>query len=349
MRSIVLPFDEHPLVCQYLLSAYTLGIIQANAMLMGKDISPWLYSKYINCSYKKDYSNESTANFSVQVFDGNATNDNVLSIIELHIPKKEIELREGIRFLELLRSLISSRYYITGMFNEKHIPQMTAYKRYDYPHSFLLYGFDDEKRQFLSTGFLNNQRFSSYCIDYQTFFNSILDCNGNENLVIKVIKFNEEKEFIVNYPRFIQVFSDYIHSENNMRTGYPEGELFGIRAVTSLAVDFLKKMEQGELLDIRYSRGISDSKRLVAKAVQFLNDHFKLSLNECIGLSKEVSQSAYQIHMFTLMYNVTLDIGIKDKIDSLFRNIIMCEKQYIPNLIRKLKQIKTFPAGTFLG
>ena len=185
-----LPFDEKPLVCQYLLSAYSLGIIQANSKELGKDLMPWLSSKFINCSFDSNQPPEIDSKFSVIVFDGDATNDQVLCITPISIPIDSTEKISGECFLCLLNDLLSTGNYIVGMFNEKYIPSMPPYHKIDAPHTFLLFGFDDEKKQYSSAGFVDDLRFSNYSVSYDDFLKSIISLEENRpNVVINAIKF----------------------------------------------------------------------------------------------------------------------------------------------------------------
>ena len=103
MSGITLPFDDSPIVAQYLNNTYILGIIQANAEKRGQDITPWLCSKFINCSFFKGYRpDNNNTRFSVQVFDGSATNDSKLKCVPIYVEREQFNLNEGGFIFELL-------------------------------------------------------------------------------------------------------------------------------------------------------------------------------------------------------------------------------------------------------
>lgn len=274
MTNIELTFDEHPVVCQYLNNTIILGIIQANAERYKKDITPWICSKFINCSYLDKNTN---AKFSVQVFDGDATNDGKIKCVTFHMERGQFERYNGKYIFDFFEDIISSGYYITGIFNERYIPEMSAYNNYDYHHTYLLYGFDRTNREFYSAGFL-----------------------------IDALKYDESAEYVVNYPRLLQVFEDYINSENNMRSGYPEEELFGLDALSALTRYYSEWMFSDlDCLDIRYTRGLADSKRITALAIRYLFKYFNLPDIEYAKSAEQVSKYASLIYNLGLKYNLT--------------------------------------------
>ena len=349
MNKIELPFDNKPLVCQYLLSAYSMGIIQANAKKLNKEIMPWICSRYVNCSFDNNQPPEINSKFSVQVFDGNATNDNVLVCTRVAIPIEEVIESEGKHFIGLLVDLISSGNYIVGMFNEKNIPIMSSYQKKDAPHTFLLFGIDHETSHFSSAGFVEDLRFSKYSVSFNDFLNSIKSLKDNTPYVLlKTVKYNTEKEYVVNYPRVIQSFSDYLNSENNLRSGCPESEVFGVSAIKALHQFCVESTEDRRAdLDIRYSRGLSDAKKITAKGVEFLCNYFKINDPKAISLAREASKRANLIHLLTIKYNISKNRDDLPAIWDCFNQIVDIENAYMKDFLLELKSVKEMPIGTF--
>ena len=163
------------------------------------------------------------------------------------------------------------------------------------------------------------------------------------------LNFNANKEYVVNYPRIIQVFSDYLNSENNMRPGCPESEVFGLSAIKALAQYCIDCPEEINIpLDVRYSRGLSDSKKVTAQGVEFLCDYFTINDPGIISMAKEVSKTASLIHLMTIKYNISKDKDLLQTINNCFERIIELEQIYMTAFLEKLKSIKDYPPGTFV-
>lgn len=344
MTNNELPFDEHPIVCQYLNNTIILGIIQANAEKRKKDITPWICSKFINCSYLAKNTN---ARFSVQVFDGDATNDGKIKCVPFCIEREHVVIYNGERIFDFFEDLISSGYYITGIFNERYIPKMSAYGRYDFPHTYLLYGFDKTNKTFYSAGFLKNNQYEKYSIHYNDFYKSMCETTQN-GIHVDALKYDESADYIVNYPRVIQVFEDYINSENNMRSGYPKEELFGLDALRALTRYYSEWMlNDSDRFDIRYTRGLADSKRVTALAIRYLFEYFDLPGIDYAKSAEQVSKYASLIHNLGMKYNLTGNKNGLSMVSEYFDEIIEIEKSYIPMVLKDLKSIESFPEGTY--
>lgn len=344
MTNIELPFDEHPVVCQYLNNTIILGIIQANAERYKKDVTPWICSKFINCSYLDKNTN---VRFSVQVFDGDATNDGKIKCVTFHMEREQFERYNGKYIFDFFEDIISSGDYITGIFNERYIPEMSAYNNYDYHHTYLLYGFDRTNREFYSAGFLKNNQYEKYSIRYNDLYKSVCETTQT-SIRIDALKYDQSAEYVVNYPRILQVFEDYINSENNMRSGYPEEELFGLDALRALTRYYSEWiLNDSGRFDIRYTRGLADSKRITALAIRYLFKYFNLPDIEYAKSAEQVSKYASLIYNLGLKYNLT---GKKDGLSRVleyFDKIIEIEKSYMPKVLKDLKSVKSFPAGTY--
>ncbi len=348
MVKFELPFDDKPVVCQYLTNALCLGIVQANAKMLGKDISPWLCSKFINCSHLNDSS--VTARFSVQVFDGDATNDN--AIRRLHYSFKPELLQKEDRLFVFIKQQLLSGHYIMGSFNEKYIPGMRAYNRYEFEHPYILMGYKEVSNKVIlrAAGFLENG-YDLYDIEFNDYVKSMrMSASCQDEVAFDTFEYLDSKEYVVNYSRVIRVFEDYIISENNMRNENPPDEVYGLSAIRSLSLFLDEQMRKEDgYFDVRYSRGLSDSKKLTAASVKYLIDYFGLEEKEYVNMAQTVVQKAERIHLLGLKFNITKDIKLASRISLLFDEIIDIETEYMPCFLRDLKAVKHFPKGTYIG
>lgn len=345
MKDFYLPFEDKPMVSYYLLQAHTMGIIQANARLLNQDIMPWVCAKFINCSF---IDSRDDAKFGAEVFDGGATNDGKIKEKKISINKRE--LTDADHLWNLITGFLKSGYYVKGEFNEKYIPDMASYMKEEFLHPYLLYGYDNNTQSFTGAGYLKNHFYNSYSVNYMNFYDSIVNTPYNI-CVFELEEYDTESVYIVNYPRIIAVFDDYLNSRNTVREDeYPKDELFGITALKCLSDYYMRILDTDmDYFDNRYSRALMESKKILALSIDYLYRYFKLPIRNYKDLATKVSGEATVIHNLGLEYNIIHDKNIISRVCRHFENILNIELSYMPDVLNDLKSITYFPEGTFIG
>lgn len=85
--------------------------------------------------------------------------------------------------IEIIRSLIDSEYYVKVNLNEYYIPDRHAYKKYDFSHENLVFGYDAEKKTIWIEGYDTNQIVSPIEIDYEVFLDSFYSLRDNVHAI----------------------------------------------------------------------------------------------------------------------------------------------------------------------
>ena len=345
MNDFYLPFEKKPMVSYYLLQAHTMGIIQANARLLNQDITPWLCSKFINCSF---IDSRADAKFGVEVFDGGATNDGKIHRETTSINKSDLT---DVEYLwNLVSDFLKSGFYVKGVFNEKYIPDMDSFMKKDYVHPYLLYGYDNNTHSYTGAGYLKNHLYNSYSVDYMNYYESIVN-TPDDIYVFELVKYVEDSWYVVNYPRTIKAFEDYLTSRNTIREDeYPEDEVFGITALKCLRDYYMRILDKdSEYFDMRYSRALMESKKVLVTVIDYLYRYFNMSSKNYTELAAQAASEASVIHNMGLLYNMTQDKDIIERIYPHFEKILGIELSYLPCILEDLKSITHFPEGTYVG
>lgn len=151
----ILPFDPNTTVHSYHITAFYLGVLKANNI----SIDGILCNHFSTLSYWKG---------------------NVDYIENTYAKYRAFEL-QNIENIEIncsnLKKILNSGYYAVIVLNQKFIKGSHFYNFKDDYHDFLLYGYDDEKQQFLFAGYVGSV-FSKFEVDYDklvTYVEKALD------------------------------------------------------------------------------------------------------------------------------------------------------------------------------
>lgn len=345
MDKVILPFELNTYVNQYLDQSFGYGIIQANAKENNIDIMPWVAAKFINYSFNlaRDINK-----FSVQIFDTNGLNDGKLKQDIIELDKNEYLTNNAKPLLKFITDAIKTGHYILGQFNEKYVTQMSCYQVKDFNHTYVLYGYDNSSLTFKSAGYVKGYKYQEYDLSFYDYYNAI-KYNDEDHISLRIMKFNPDQPYILNFNRLVQVFQDYYLSENHISANSPVDQVYGLEAMNYLAEYYLNLKDKHQF-DIRYSIGVVKSKAFLVDVLKYLEDYLQLQeLEGILKSAKEVASKAALVHLLGIKYNYTFDHNILEHIHSHIMSIIEIEKITFPQIISKLKAITILPTGTYTG
>ncbi len=151
----VLPIAE-PDITSYAHLSYSLSVMHTDEKCLD-----WVYSNFVqlniidtNNTLFMDYFSPTVYDHPIPVFYGKS-----------HLNRNLI-LRNYERFGDFLRESIDDGRYVSTYVDDYYIPGTVAYQNRSYPHGILVYGYDDDSRQFLVTGYLSNQTYGHTTVDY---------------------------------------------------------------------------------------------------------------------------------------------------------------------------------------
>lgn len=318
----ILPFPEKPYFMAYQYRAFPIGVIQACSPV---DITPWLCTKCVNCYY--------SSWFDCCMGDAWGADEQIVTQQTIYLKRTLLDYIH-LDIVPLFRAAIDRNCYICGEYNEKYIPGKMVYNKIDFKHDYIIIGYDQDK--FISAGYVANRKFELFDIPNENLIESLYN-NPDEIFQLKIVNYNESVIPTPNIKRMIDELEAYISTENEISSLDKHDVHYGISAVNRLKDVFLDKVkgDNSTYIDLVLSRAFLEHEWIIMKLTEnFLNSKHK----EVYGkIASENYERAHQVHMLGIKMELTADVSIIDRITTLMDNIIYSELEYIPQLVKVLK------------
>lgn len=323
-----LPFPDSPMFLCYHSRAFPFGIIQANNT---EDITKWICTKCVNCVYTTyDFDHM----FDMIIDDEWGSSEELVTHQNICIDMYKLK-QPNFNLISMMKSFIFNGYYIFGLYNEKYIPGKRVFQKKDYLHDFLVIGCDKDK--FISVGYLADGRFKRFEIPNQNMLDSL--CKTRQlKIKLKLIKYNENALPKPNYNSMIGQLEHYIAQADQVNIPMPVGVSYGIAAISHLRDYFVDEVEnKGKIyLDRRYVRVLMEQKWVLSQLIEnFLDIEENQKLSEFVTKNFERAKC---IHLLGLKMQYTQNRKIINQVENLMNEIIHEELEYIPELIKVLKE-----------
>ena len=327
-KKVTLPFEYAPYSLMYHENAFLLGIIQGNAT---EDITPWLSGKYINCWFNPAVPNK----FDYNALDTYSTQDKILSLQRIDLYADQLPILLGEDILDLFRSMLNMGFYPHGSYNEEYIPGKWSYQKKTYKHDFVLTGYDDIQKEFISAGYLADGKFQRFHIPYENMRQAIAT-NTAPKLTYRFWKYNQEASYELNMNRLILQLKEYLGSITTMKV-YTKDKSWGMKAISDLAEHYATCGAQGNSLDIRYTRGLMEHKYFMELRVCYLLKQGYCMDERLLEVAKNVYELSQKAHMLGLKYNMTGRESIVRSICDIIRTMQETETGYLPLILKELE------------
>lgn len=326
-KKVLLPFEDHPYSLTYHYCAFPMGIIQANAK---EDITPWLCGKYIDCWYDKNSINQ----FTIYPADDWATKEKILLGQNIYLYKELFRSLYKDQLLQF-RKMLDIGFYVSGLYNEEHIPGKWAYQRQYYMHDFLLIGYDDIAKEFISVGYLADGVFQRFNIPYENMRRAV-DTLKSETIRYRLWKYNPDAKFELNLERVVSELSNYLHPTVLAPNGVTD-KCRGIDAMRCLAQLYSETAESASQIDIRYTRGVMEHKFFMQMRMDYLCKNKFLNNASYAEATNWVYQMAERVHMLALKFNFTKKQSLVDTIQNLMCEMLSIETEFLPKVLSDLQ------------
>ena len=97
------------------------------------------------------------------------------------------------KVLEKIKKLVDIGTYVSGQWNEYYIQNKMAFKKFNYERSYLIHGYNDEKRCFYLSGYVGiNKWCMTYQVDYDVFWKSLIK---DRYLWLNTYAYKESKDY----------------------------------------------------------------------------------------------------------------------------------------------------------
>lgn len=333
-KKVVLPFETRPYCLCYHNLAFPFGVIQGNGKTSEVDVVSWMLRKFTNCVFDD---NMSFNKYEICLCDAWGVIDGLSIHQNINFSKTTFDIF-GIDILSFVKKAIDTCFYITGSYNEKFIFGKRAYKKYDFWHDYIIYGYDDENNCFYSAGFMEDGNYKTFKISYDIFLISINE-HDMKNIPFNLYKFNKEVSVKFNVIRITKLLKDYTNSTTC--EGKRLNGVYGVQANIKLKELFKKNFDINKetKVDTRYTRAFMEHKFFIRLAIVSLCEKKYLSLNQKqMDLVESLYQKAKSIHLLGIKNNIHADYKSSEKIIELFEDIEKIEKDLLPIIVDTLEQ-----------
>lgn len=324
-----LPFSDKPLVTCFHNMAFPLGVIEANAGMLNKDITPWVISKFLNPIFVET---PEKITYDICLFDKWGLDEGILFYQFINMFKY---VYDDLKFniIEYLSKMIRAGCYVIGVYNERYIPGKMFYGKIDFMHDYILYGVNEEKEIFYSAGYLGDDKYQTYAILFSDFLKSVYN-TPNDRIQFGFRTYNNEYQYCFNKEKIVQELTDYLNSTTYH--GLKENAFYGIDANRKLKEYFLScvKKNENSRLDLRYTRAYMEHKYFIYLCTKYLLDNKLVSTDEInIKNAEALYNDATKIHLLSIKLNISKNYKIIYKIANLFEKIQEGETQIISYII----------------
>ncbi len=245
-----------------------------------------------------------------------------------------------------VKHYLDQRIYVSGYFNEKFISHKNAYQKYDFEHSFLLYGYDNAEQQFYAIGYTNKGKFEFYTMSFQDFAKGFL---GLEKTRFYLYYRNSNQMISLNLESLFYELEDYLRSDYTIHgaIGKHKDDYYGIHAMKALWFYVKISAYRGRGLDVRKSRFFFEHKEWMMKRLSYL--HKKGFIKDYSEKYSLVVQKAKTMHLLFLKYNLTQKPEIIDSILRILKEANRLDEDVLFDVYDELKaQIKQEKKTRFL-
>lgn len=321
----ILPY-KIPLSTMYHYNAFSLGIVQAK--YNDDEFLNFLLNNYLNCSFWE----ESPGNKFNIGYDLWLEKQNIITRYSFKLSRQIYNVSK-VDILSVLKNAIQKGIYPQGNYNERWVPGKKAYNKYYFYHDYLLIGYNDDLRKFISVGFLENKKFDFFEIPYDNMIIAIETLGGNIN--IDFLEFNECYKPKFDLTLFKKEIKDYLLSEGD-KFENKVGQKYGVSAVLELYNHIYKQAYSNHSIDLRYVKGLEEFKQFMYLRMKFLYEKNYLKNETFVKFAETVWKEAQKIYLLSLKYSVTQELKNIEKIEKLFIDIIKLENEYLSKLIDEL-------------
>ena len=322
----ILPINNQPLVSS--LSNYADFFAVAS---LHKGFNNWIVSHYSNVVFAKKKQLE----FG---FDDSLYDACPLCEYDVHSLAYPIEPQQ---FSLCIKQLIRQGFYVIIETNQIAVPGTLWYRRTNYMHRCLYYGFSEEQELFFLKTYLINRKYESSTISFDSFVNSTFVDGLKLAAPIHTIKLSNHS-ISINKNHILKGHTCYFHSTGLLQENVKSVYTFGLSATKSFH-DIIEAAQERVQLDVRPVSLFYDH-----KVVQW----YKIKLYFELGFIKESKIQDYygqivaKTHHFLVLY-IKMTVNPEDEqvykyLHDLLDSIVELEKKVYPILLSELRMCNLF-------
>lgn len=329
-----LPINKSPLLHGYSFYGGLFSILPNN-----KNIMPWVYSNFIQLKYLVEV--------DLVFFDRYRSLLDGCPFFNHYVLKKSEIFEEGNQSLiKILKDKIDNGAYCFIYIDRYYVPFYKMwYKQRHLNHEMLIYGYDDEKEEFLCADNADNGNYEYFTCTFSELRDGYW-YNGNIDPTFFSIHYIQniiipEEPYMFNYGQVKSSLKDYYYSKSMLNESEEViKSIFGFN-VHNLVLEnqkyTIKKYESKFYFNLRQMYILTDHKELMRRRLIFLKEQGYL-LNDEFEKKYEYLAHKYKILLsMCIKYNITNKKDILDRYFELFQNLIDYERNVLGDIINNLR------------
>ena len=311
-------------------TVFPLGAIKASI----HDYDVWLCNKYINCIYGNPEYNPNywklESYYTNRWFaDGGTTH------VQSMFLDADSYASKGIDIICFSKEMLKKQFYINGCWDEFYIKGKTGYQKEHFIHDYIIFGYDDENNIFKSAAYQTTGKYDYYDIDYDDFYNGIVE-SGKECPEVFYARINKKLKPVINIYAIKEFLIRYIDSKNEPLIQHLQG-YFGVKAWEKFE-EYVQLIGEKDL-DLRFSRVYMEHRAVMYKRIRTLWEFGYLkdgNLQEIYY--KNVYLPATRVHSLFLKYDLSKTVETRLKIQEMIHKTNMTEVKIINKLIENISE-----------
>jgi hypothetical protein len=352
----------------FLYNAYFLS-----AILAYDNFYPWFYENYVQLFFNGNkpgkYGNEVWLDFYGSFIE-------VQKLLSFEDINRNIF--EKIDIIGYIEDNINNNKYIYTYFDESLFKPMnkTSYlypiddiQAEHYIHDILIYGYDQTAKRIAVLGFDNQNKFTSYEIDYDKFksaFESGITVSKNDKRwdeyngvygILFEVKNVNDFDYKFNISVFLEHLHEYIYSINSFNkqndfidSGYShmyklKDNIFGMDIYDHIIAYMENNKKNDSTLDYRIFHTFYEQKLSILDRLNYINTIYSNStgFDNLISQFEEIFKAFKNARYHIIMYNISKKKNLLDKVISIFSMNKNKEKILLTNIYEYLKSSKSEP------
>ncbi|MGG4340444.1 hypothetical protein [Paenibacillus lautus] len=330
------------------INGYPKHAIQLAVLCQHDSSLSWILSNYIQLRCPKSINDRQYSSWLDFYFIDPKYTDSLL-YTEL-LSRKTILAFHKDNFIDFLISCINLDHYIYTSVNEFYIPHTTAFQKYYFPHSILIFGYDLKKETFNVGGFVNKSignKFTRFDVSFKDIEKAYmtLEVTDDDNYLNRfyLMKINHSKKYSFDPVIVKELLQDYLDSKNTserLRGFYnPNNDFYyGMKIYDNLKLNY--NMENIDCSDVRPLYILWEHKACMLTRIKYLSDNNYIKKESFYYKDyNEVERKSLICKNLYLKYQVTRDKKIVYRLLSFLESIIEEEKIILHNLLEDIYSI----------
>lgn len=310
-------------------TAFPLGAIKANI----PNYEIWLCNRYINCIYGNPSYYPNLWKLESYYKDRWFSDDGTTHVQSMFLDASTFKSK-GIDVITLNKEMLRENFYVNGCYNEYFIKGKSAYKKEDFIHDYIIFGYDDDTKSFKSAAYFPGGKYRFYDIPYEDYYNSIVG-SKKECLETFYAKVNKDCSPKIDIKAIKESLNKYLYSEKETLIQHLQG-YFGMEAWGKFA-EYVKEAEYTDL-DTRFSRVCMEHRQLMHMRIKKLYEQNYIADSTIEEeYYKKVCLPTVIIHNLFIKYNISKSTKLPIRIYNIIQKTNLYEVQIIERLINAIK------------